>query len=124
MGSGLAWQMGILLVGLLWLLALSLRLRRLARRLDAVAPTARPAEVYARQTVSVAELLAREDPQRSEPSADRRSTDPAGPAADSNPTMPVPAMRPRQQIRLWPPAQTTEDDPGFWFRPVTQPRAD
>jgi hypothetical protein len=108
-----SWTNVLLLINLLWLCALSLRVRRLAKQLTTPKPGTRPTEESLRQPVSVAELLAREDPdRRPEPLTDKSS---AELSADTEPV-----VRPRQRIRLGPPNRT-ETDPSPWFQPSPNP---
>ena len=109
------WQIGAVVLGLLWLLGLSLRVRRLSRR---VTPLELEAQIgRSRPSVSVAELLAREDATGGpEPSADTPSSASTQQRLDSETTAPL--ARPRQRILLGPSAPVTEDDSGSWFRPA------
>jgi hypothetical protein len=82
---------------------------RLAKQLTTLKPGTRPTKESLRQPISVAELLAREDPdRRPEPRTGRPS---AELSADTEPV-----LRPRQRIRLGPPNRTATD-PSPWFQP-------
>lgn len=109
------WQIGAVMLGLLWLLGLSVRVRRLSQRvtpLELAARTGRP-----RPSVSVAELLAREDrTDEPEPSAATPSSASTRQRVDTETTAPL--ARPRQRILLGPSDPVTEDDSGSWFRPA------
>lgn len=109
------WQTGAVVLGLLWLLGLSLRVHRLSRRVTPLELAARTGRL--RPSVSVAELIARADATGGpEPAADMRSSASAQDRSDAETTAPL--TRPRQRILLGPSAPVTEDDSGSWFRPA------
>jgi len=117
MGDWSNWIAGLALFGLL--LAF-LWLRRLSTRLATVESAAQLASPAGRQKVSVAELLAREDAaERSKAPVGTPSSQPARSAREAEITMPLP--RPRQLVVLGPPPKDSEDDPGPWFRPASEP---
>ena len=117
MGNWSIWQGSATALGLLWLLGLSLRVRRLSRRVAPPEFTTRPAQQCSRQPVSVAELLAREDTTNQPDLAVSELSAPS--RLDAETTRPV--ARPRQQIVLALPARAPDNDPGFWFRPASPP---
>lgn len=108
------WQIGAAALGLFWLLGLSLHVRRLSRRVT-LELAIRAGQ--SRPSVSVAELLAREDTIGGPaPSTGGPSSASTRERLDAETTAPL--ARPRQRILLGPPAAVTEDDSGSWFRPA------
>lgn len=115
------WQAALAAIGPIAALALSVRLRRLCRRIAAVELATHAPSPFSEQQVSVAELLAREDAvEQTKRPSNTRPTKPASSARNVETTIPMP--RPRQVIRLGPPPKATEEeDPGPWFRPALPP---
>lgn len=109
------WQIGAVMLELLWLLALSVRVRRLSQRVTPLELATRTGR--SRPSVSVAELLAREDrTDEPAPSADTPSSVSTRQRVDTETTAPL--ARPRQRILLGPSDPVTEDDSGSWFLPA------
>lgn len=125
MDSFLIWQAAMPAISLLWLLAVSLRMRRLSRRLIALEPAAQLVQGASQPSVSVAELVAREErTRRPKPPPAKRSSDTTGRLLDTGTQpVPVPVPRPRKRIDMGPRVQT-DDDPGPWFRPARPPGPD